>query len=475
MNTDMNLQSIRPNSNHLPSAQNRLARPVQQHFPPSALVSIPKIGDPPPRSNSAPRSNPQPKAHPLPRSGPPQRPNLQSGSIQEQGLSWSNPASIAQPSRRLPFHAPGGSLSPNKRPKPPPPTTLQRTRPPCPCPNNAPLRPSSPHANQGPSVASPDSNSYFDSIRPSFDIQSPTSPHEPPPPGQSNSDFPRPVPSLENEYNSGALFDLESDSEIFGSPPDFQVSTPLSRPSNISTGLVPIRAKKRLLEAPSTDSDPRAFRPPSRRKTTTLPGMPQPRSSRVPGLLLSQDSDVVSDLGEDNGKDPVFEPLVSAGILQLGNAIKRKRNKLLCQRPPNFHATAKTPLVSSTRGQSAKKNLVKEPKVASLPKPPSPGITGKVIVIGDDTTEHTRVGPSAVKRREKGSVSRGSKGAAKSTEGWEINKGKGKASDPGVRQDHRIEEKEDSIEYQEEHDIGPWSSEAFDLFGWRPPNMKDRK
>lgn len=206
----------------------------------------------------------------------------------------------------------------------------------------------------------------------------------------------------------------------------------------------------------------RPFRLPSKRKSSgTQPGFSE--------TLANKNDEIVSELGGDGDNEPVFEPLVSAGTLRLNNTTRQKRNKLLCQRPSDTQ-TAVQSAVPLTKG-----NITKKPRMGFVPK--STSLLGDVMVIDNEAGPGDKpvvTETSTVNRRKSSNTFQPPKIARKSTESRENAKRKEKASGPSLNQGYRVEE-EDTLQYQQDNDIGPWSSEALDLFGWRPPGIKGRK
>lgn len=134
-------------------------------------------------------------------------------------------------------------------------------------------------------------------------------------------------------------------------------SVPLSRKNSVASGPIPSRANKRPSVALDSNSEICPSRPSTKRKSSGTPVVTQPGEVTV---LANKNDEIVSESGE-NG--PIFEPLVSAGILRLDNTTSRKRNKLLCQRP-----------LDMVRGAvpSTKENLTSKLRTDSVSKPPPP-------------------------------------------------------------------------------------------------------
>lgn len=397
---------------------------------------------------------------------PPSAPVNTAGPLSQQNLPQ-NPTrgprprpNPAQPNRRSLFHSTSGRLS-SGGPNPPPPSApFQTPRAPSPQPNRASSRPPQPRPNLHPSVAL-NLDTGSGPIQSQPDIQHPISPPKQPPTAQPNNAF---FPPRPNKYTSGVTIDIDND---LGPQPIFLPASPgpvpLSR-QNVFSDLAPPRATKRPPVALNSNRETRPFRPPSKRKSSGTPIL-QTRLLEGVTVFANKNEEIFSESGENAKNESASEPPISAGILRLNNSTSRKRNKLLCQRPPDTQSTVRS-TVPSTKG-----NVAKKLRTDLVSKPPL--LWGDVMVIGDDggpgdkpaTTETSTINhqkSSALKIAGNSAESRGNI------------KGKEKSSNPSSDQGYRFE-KEDTLQYQRDNDIGPWSSEALDLFSWRPPGMEGRK
>lgn len=190
-----------------------------------------------------------------------------------------NPAPPVQPGRPLPSHVSGQPGPGRQSNQPPPSAPTQRPPTPSPQPNHISPYSPQPRPNQRPSVA------------------------------------------INLDADSGLSPDARHPREPL---PAYSESVPLSRKNSATSGPVPPRTNKRPSVALNSNSEIRPFSPPTKRKSSDTPII------APPGVLANKNNEIGLESGE-NG--PVFEPLVSAGILRLDNTTSRKRNKLLCQRP----------------------------------------------------------------------------------------------------------------------------------------------
>lgn len=428
-------QAARQGIDYPTPAQNIFSRSAQQ-LPPSVSRNVASRASPP-------RQGPL-ISHPPPRLRP-------------------NPVPPAEPDKPLPFYAPSGQLGSERQPNPLSPSApLQRPQAHPPQPNHAPPRHSRPRPDQRPSVT-PNPDADLGPNRPPPGIQHPVPPQKPPPPAQSNHALSHPVPSRPNKHAPGVTPDTGNDPEQ-SKPPLISLSAsprpvPLSRQNSVA---VSSRENKRPSAALNSNSETRPFKPPIKRKSNGTPAALQPR---LPKEATNKIDDIISD-GENS---PPFKPLVSPGVLRLNNTTSRKRSKLLCQRPMSIQAAARN-TIPSTKENDAK-NLGTG-LASRIPSPPE-----DVMVIGDGGgpgDKPAALEALAVSRRKSSNTSRSFKVAGKHTESRENDKGKGQANGPNLNQGYRIE-KEDTLQYQQDNDIGPWSSEAFDLFDWRPPGIEGRK
>lgn len=427
--------------------------------------SLPTRIEPAQRSNRI--SNPNPPIQQLRKSGP-----------------QVSDAATSSTSYRPPLNALGGPPSPNRRLNQP----SKQQAPPGPPQNhrssigrkNAPSCPAPPHVNR----ESLNLNGFSDAVRP---LKSPLK-HS-----RTNNIFSNPAPV--NKSTPDLVIDTDSDGELFGSPPDFSISA--SPPPAQETDLRPASASKRSLnESRNQDNDPRAFKPPSRGKTISSPEKTPSRgrvamsntdtgegsNSRISQPLRNQrssaaplrnpqvavvDSNPITSSGDESEKEKEpFEPLVTTGKILLGNTAKRKRTKLLCQRPSPV--APKEP----SRGTKDRESVAKKPRKEPASKAPSPPtVTDKTpnedVVMVDFADDAPIPPPPAVKKSLSAFKFQPPTRVYQNNSG---DKGKGISNDA----QYRIEEKEDTVEYQKEHDIGPWSSEALFLFDWRPPGMSEK-
>lgn len=246
----------------------------------------------------------------------PPQPNLPSSPIRVP-RARQNPEPPVQPGRSLPFHV-SGQPSPGRQLNQPLPSA----------PTQRPLAPS-PRLNH----VSPHSSRPLSNRRPSV--------------------------ALNLDADSGLSPDVRHPRELPlpTSLPAYSESVPLSRKNSVASGPIPSRANKRPSVALDSNSEICPFRPSTKRKSSGTPVVTQPGEVTV---LANKNDEIVSESGE-NG--PIFEPLVSAGILRLDNTTSRKRNKLLCQRP-----------LDMVRGAvpSTKENLTSKLRTDSVSKPPPP-------------------------------------------------------------------------------------------------------
>lgn len=440
-------QAARQAMNYPAQAQDRFPRLAWQS-PPSAPVDT--AGSPPqlPISHQTPQRN-------LPQS-PTRAPGLQP-----------NPVPPAQPNKRPPFHGTSGWLS-SGGPNPPQPSApFQKPRAPSTQSNHASSRTPQPCPNRRPFVAlNLDTDS--EPIQSQPDTRHPGSPSKQPPTAQPNNDFLRHVPPRSNKHASGVTIDIDND---LGPQPIFLPASPglvpLPRQNNVFLDPAPLRATKRPSAALNSSRETRPFRPPSKRKSGDTP-VPQTRLLEEVTALANKKGEILSEPGEDAENKSVLEPLVSAGILRLNNSTSRKRNKLLCQRPLDTQSAVRS-TVPSTTG-----NVAKKLKTDLDSNPPLPR---GVMVIGDDgglSDKPATAETSTVNHQKSSDTSRALKMTGNSTESRENVKGKEKSSGPSSDQGYRVE-KGDTLQYQRDNDIGPWSSEALDLFSWRPPGMEETK
>ncbi|KAH8146855.1 uncharacterized protein LAJ45_09229 [Morchella importuna] len=421
---------------------------------------------------------------------PAQRPNrISNPNPPIQQLRQSGPqvsdAATSSTSYRPPLNALGGPPSPNRRlnqpskqqaPLEPPQNHLSSIRR-----KKAPSCPAPPHVNRG----SLNLNGFSDAARP---LEPPLK-HS-----RTNNIFSNPAPV--NKSTPNLVIDTDSDDELFGSPPDFNINS-ASPPPAQETDLRPASASKRSLNGSKNQyNDPRAFKPPSKGKTISSPEktpsrgrvamsntdagegsnprisqpLPNDRSSAAPlrnPQVAVVDSNPITSSGDESEKEKEpFEPLVTTGKILLGNTAKRKRTKLLCQRPSPV-APKDRPTDTKERESVAKKPRKEPASKASSP----PTVIGKVpdedLAMVDFANDAPIPPPPAVKKNLSAFKFRP---PTRVHQNKSDDKGKGIANDA----QYRIEEKEDTVEYQKEHDIGPWSSEALFLFDWRPPGMREK-
>lgn len=281
-------------------------------------------------ANAAPRAGlpPQglpPISHQLP------QPNLPPNPIRA-SRPRQNPEPPVQPGRPLPFHVSGQPGPGRQSNQPPPSAPTQRPLTPSPQPNHV----------------------------------SPYSPRPRP--------NPRPSVAINLDADSGLSPDARHPREpllpVF--IPTYSESVPLSRKNRAASGPVPPRANKRPSVALNSNSEIRPFSPPTKRKSSGTPVVAQP------GVLANKNNEIGSE-SDENG--PVFEPLVSAGILRLDNTTSRKRNKLLCQRPLNMVRGA----VPSTKENPTRK-LKTDSGLKPFPPPEDVTVIGEYDGLGDVAT-----------------------------------------------------------------------------------------
>lgn len=361
-----------------------------------------------------------------------------------------------------------GPLSPSRRPNPPL-TPLQKPWLSSPKSNGTASCASSRAKPQPPTTATPDLEANSDLIRLSPD---PASSRRLRPPAGPKNVVSRPVQSRVNKRTLDVAFDEDSDCELSG-PPDFQVfastsePAPVSRQNSISSDSGPSHASKR------SSREARPFKPPTKRKPNGTPIVVQPEIVETIAASISKNDGPIPESGEGGEKEPTSEPLVNAGTLRLDNGPTRKRNKLLCQRPLS-HPTAALKAQPTPNTTSLASNATKKSKTKLISKAPSLAAAEDVVVI-DNGSPGDKPKILTVNYRKPSHTSRGSEADRKPTEGRGNNREKGKVVDPDPKEDYRIHEEDHSLQYQKDNDVGPWSSEAFDLFDWRPPNMEGRK
>lgn len=439
-------QAARQAINYPAQAQDRFPRPAQQS-PPSAPVNT---AGPPPQLQSISHQTPQGDFPQSPTRVPRPRSNL---------------VPPAQPNGRPPFHGTSGWLSSGGPNPPPPPAPFQKPQAPSTRPDHASSRTLQPCPNRRPPVAL-NLDTDTEPIQSQPDTRHPGSPPKQP---QPNNDFLRHVPPRPNKHASGVTIDINNDLGPQPTPlPASLGPVPLSRQNNAFSDPPPPRATKRPPAALNSNRETRPFRPPSKRKSSGTP-VPQTRLLEDFTALANKKDEIPSGSGEDAENESVIEPLISAGILRLNNSTSRKRNKLLCQRPPGTQSAVRS-TVPSTKGNVAKKLRTDLDSKPHLPR-------GDVMVIGDEGDpghKPATAETSTVNHQKSSNTSRALKVTGNSTESRENVKGKEKSSGPSSDQGYRVE-KGDTLQYQRDNDIGPWSSEALDLFSWRPPGMEERK
>lgn len=422
---------------------------------------------------------------------PAQRPNrISNPNPPMQQLRQSAPqvsdVATSSTSYRPPLNALGGPQSPSRRLNQPskqkaPPETPQNHlssigR------KNAPSCLAPPHVNRG----SLNLNGFSDAVRPL---------KPPPKHSRTNNIFSNPAPV--NKSTPDLVIDTDSDDELFGSPPDFNMDS-ASHPPAQETDLRPASASKRSLNGSrNQDNDPRAFKPPSKGKSIYLPEktlsrghvamlntnagagsnsrisqpLPNNRSSAAP-LRTPQvavvDSNPITSSGDESEKErEPLEPPVTTGKILLGNTAKRKRTKLLCQRPSPV-ALKERPTGTEERESVAKKPRKEPPSKVSSPPTVIDKVPDEDVTMVDFANDAPIQPPPAVKK---------SLSAFKFQPPTRVYQNKSDGKGKGIANDaqYRIEEKEeDTVEYQKEHDTGPWSSEALFLFDWRPPSMREK-
>ncbi|KAI5838056.1 hypothetical protein DFP73DRAFT_565618 [Morchella snyderi] len=396
-----------------------------------------------------------------------QRPNRilpQSPIIQRPGPQISD-AAISSTSYRPPLNTLGGPPSPNRRPNqsskqqvllvPPQNHWSSIGR------KNAPLCPALPHVNRG----SLNSNGFSEVARP---LKHPLQ-HS-----RTGNIFSNPAPV--NKSRPGLAADTDSDDEPLGFPPDFNIS--VSPAPAQGTDLGPPRASKPPSKGttipPPEKTTSRAVvsnadtgESSNSRITQPLPSYGSAAApSRNPQVAAVDSNPMTSSGGESEKEKVPFEPHVTAGKILLRNTAKRKRTKLLCQRP--------SPVATKEPSTAIKEqeNVAKRPKKGPASKESSPPmvvdkVSDKGVAMADFSDNTPIPPPPAVK---KGLSAFKFQPPTRVYQNKSDDKGKGIAKNA----QYRIEEKEDTVEYQKEHDIGPWSSEALFLFNWRPPGMREK-
>lgn len=429
---------------------------LTQQLPQNAPASVTSTTGSLQKLSSVPRLSPPPIPH---RS---QRLNLAPGPVQTLTHSQQNLVpTTAQPIKRLPLYVPGGSLSPTRRPDPPPPASLQRSQLPSPKPNHAVSPPPPSCIGLRPSATTFDPGNNPDKVQLSPGISHAVSPQISSPSARSKDAFSHPVSSRRNKRTPDVAFDIDSDSEPFGSPLDFEAFDSPLRPgtlpqrNSVSSNFATPRANKR------SPSKARQFRPPTKRESGSTPVISQSRFLEAVAASTNKKGDTTSESREDSEKGPTYKSIVSAGVLRLNNPTNRKRNKLLCQKPLR-NPTAASETKSARSAAPLVKNGLQISRTSSISKSPSLAIAENITVVdadcGPNGKSDTMEAPT-VDRRKPNNTSRVSKEVGKSVVGRKNDKGNGKANNPGSKEDIQIHEEDDTPQYQEDNDIGPWSSE----------------